>query len=498
MRWSLCFKTPAEALDFARHVAAARYESMEEKRVWAAVDMQGGLAGQPTLAAGDILVAKFAVFDASKPGTAMGETPVLASDDGDADSLLKVRLNKTASELKAFSRALVGKAAPAIVVVALDAETDDSGLELDASIATRVYRIELVEVDKRGAKYKRDLSKGHKRRAKKAEREKEKAAKEAERAEARAKEEADARKKAAELEARKKTVEAERAQLSGVTDALRDLYSVGRDATEFEKKRSLADIKDLMGQVYGDLTAKFAADESFTGEQIAAELKVLMRETTKRVAVQIRDEPRDEVARLVEKGTTALRTEVEAVVKATRAERDEIVAAKVAAAVEEKNDEVMRLMGTVEKLMAQVDALEAEKKALSADAAQGSAKSEQVTALEDKVAQLTGVCDQFSARIKEVQAELDEREDEVEDLRAELDDLEKLQGQKLTWVPDNVVKQCVSCEAGFGLKTRRHHCRYCGRVFCAKCTKTTRAIPALGFTSPVRVCEPCDGILAQQ
>ena len=86
----------------------------------------------------------------------------------------------------------------------------------------------------------------------------------------------------------------------------------------------------------------------------------------------------------------------------------------------------------------------------------------------------------------------------IEQLRAELDDLEKLQGQKLTWVPDNVVKQCVSCEAGFGLKTRRHHCRYCGRVFCAKCTKTTRAIPALGFTSPVRVCEPCDGILAQQ
>ena len=28
---------------------------------------------------------------------------------------------------------------------------------------------------------------------------------------------------------------------------------------------------------------------------------------------------------------------------------------------------------------------------------------------------------------------------------------------------------CRSCGADFGLTTRRHHCRYCGRLFCVKC-----------------------------
>ena len=39
------------------------------------------------------------------------------------------------------------------------------------------------------------------------------------------------------------------------------------------------------------------------------------------------------------------------------------------------------------------------------------------------------------------------------------------------WVPDENAKCCSVCSASFGLLTRRHHCRGCGRVACGKCLK---------------------------
>ena len=38
------------------------------------------------------------------------------------------------------------------------------------------------------------------------------------------------------------------------------------------------------------------------------------------------------------------------------------------------------------------------------------------------------------------------------------------------WIPDNMAPLCMGCGAGFSLVKRRHHCRSCGRVFCAKCS----------------------------
>ena len=37
------------------------------------------------------------------------------------------------------------------------------------------------------------------------------------------------------------------------------------------------------------------------------------------------------------------------------------------------------------------------------------------------------------------------------------------------WEKDSASPSCRSCGADFGLTTRRHHCRYCGRLFCVKC-----------------------------
>lgn len=60
------------------------------------------------------------------------------------------------------------------------------------------------------------------------------------------------------------------------------------------------------------------------------------------------------------------------------------------------------------------------------------------------------------------------------------------------WQEDSTAPTCLKCGASFGLFTRRHHCRSCGKVHCDNCTKTTMLLPNLGYDEePVRVCDPC-------
>jgi hypothetical protein len=43
------------------------------------------------------------------------------------------------------------------------------------------------------------------------------------------------------------------------------------------------------------------------------------------------------------------------------------------------------------------------------------------------------------------------------------------------WVPDETVSECRACKESFNLVRRKHHCRHCGNVFCARCS--TGSIP---------------------
>ena len=69
-----------------------------------------------------------------------------------------------------------------------------------------------------------------------------------------------------------------------------------------------------------------------------------------------------------------------------------------------------------------------------------------------------------------------------------------------TWVPDASVTGCGAPDCGTQFDTfeRRHHCRYCGLVFCGKCTEATSLMPpqwegGCGFSTrdPQRVCGQC-------
>uniref|UniRef100_A0A493TDA3 FYVE-type domain-containing protein n=1 Tax=Anas platyrhynchos platyrhynchos TaxID=8840 RepID=A0A493TDA3_ANAPP len=59
------------------------------------------------------------------------------------------------------------------------------------------------------------------------------------------------------------------------------------------------------------------------------------------------------------------------------------------------------------------------------------------------------------------------------------------------WVPDSTCSQCCACRAPFTLLRRRHHCRSCGKIFCARCSPHTAALPHYGQLKPVRVCTHC-------
>ena len=51
------------------------------------------------------------------------------------------------------------------------------------------------------------------------------------------------------------------------------------------------------------------------------------------------------------------------------------------------------------------------------------------------------------------------------------------------WVHDNARHGCMLCNKSFGMLERKHHCRYCGFLLCANCSKHT--------VRQLRACRPC-------
>lgn len=67
-------------------------------------------------------------------------------------------------------------------------------------------------------------------------------------------------------------------------------------------------------------------------------------------------------------------------------------------------------------------------------------------------------------------------------------------------MPDESCRVCYDCDSHFSLFNRRHHCRVCGRIFCAKCTSNWIAATPSSSNEPnvpveewdkIRVCNYC-------
>jgi len=60
------------------------------------------------------------------------------------------------------------------------------------------------------------------------------------------------------------------------------------------------------------------------------------------------------------------------------------------------------------------------------------------------------------------------------------------------WVPDDKVVGCMRCAKHFTLLARRHHCRVCGRIYCAACCSNFSLLPRqFNRAEPQRVCVRC-------
>ncbi|XP_023734743.1 1-phosphatidylinositol-3-phosphate 5-kinase FAB1B [Lactuca sativa] len=65
------------------------------------------------------------------------------------------------------------------------------------------------------------------------------------------------------------------------------------------------------------------------------------------------------------------------------------------------------------------------------------------------------------------------------------------------WMPDQSCRVCYECDSQFTFYNRKHHCRFCGRVFCAKCTdnwvtpQSTDSDTIREDSGKIRVCNYC-------
>ena len=54
------------------------------------------------------------------------------------------------------------------------------------------------------------------------------------------------------------------------------------------------------------------------------------------------------------------------------------------------------------------------------------------------------------------------------------------------WTDDKTVLNCSKCSSGFGILTRKHHCRLCGLIFCNSCVSDY-----IKDTNKIKLCERC-------
>ena len=60
-----------------------------------------------------------------------------------------------------------------------------------------------------------------------------------------------------------------------------------------------------------------------------------------------------------------------------------------------------------------------------------------------------------------------------------------------TWIPDQASAVCMRCPNKFSFTQRRHHCRNCGFLVCATCSKQHAVLPHIHAREPQRVCTLC-------
>ncbi|XP_055876154.1 RUN and FYVE domain-containing protein 2-like isoform X3 [Biomphalaria glabrata] len=99
--------------------------------------------------------------------------------------------------------------------------------------------------------------------------------------------------------------------------------------------------------------------------------------------------------------------------------------------------------------------------------------------------QLQSKCMEQESALAELGSHLRESKLKVEDLR----EATAMQ-REAHWASDDTVTNCKQCTKEFSLARRKHHCRYCGDIFCSECSDNKMPLPS--SSKPVRVCDNCN------
>lgn len=70
---------------------------------------------------------------------------------------------------------------------------------------------------------------------------------------------------------------------------------------------------------------------------------------------------------------------------------------------------------------------------------------------------------------------------------------EILDTERPKWLPDSASASCMLCSVSFHpFMCSRHHCRFCGGIFCGQCTRGRSLLPPKFLSGdPQRVCDVC-------
>ncbi|KAG7633176.1 Zinc finger FYVE/PHD-type [Arabidopsis suecica] len=70
---------------------------------------------------------------------------------------------------------------------------------------------------------------------------------------------------------------------------------------------------------------------------------------------------------------------------------------------------------------------------------------------------------------------------------------ELLEAEPPEWLPDSLASTCMQCSTPFtAITCGRHHCRFCGGIFCRNCSKGRCLMPSrFRERNPQRVCDSC-------
>lgn len=63
------------------------------------------------------------------------------------------------------------------------------------------------------------------------------------------------------------------------------------------------------------------------------------------------------------------------------------------------------------------------------------------------------------------------------------------------WMADRTCKECYECGQVFTTFRRRHHCRICGQIFCAKCCSESAPGHMFGLDTKQRICSYCHRVI---